>query len=78
MIKFIEATGEARELNKLIHRQLLFAAENYLSPKLLILGKQTALRSYGSDKIEVFRIAGFEIPVQIVVGEIVYLVGERA
>lgn len=58
-IKFIEATGEAKELNNLIERQSMFAIENYLIPKLLILGEATAFRCYGSNEIKQFRIDGF-------------------
>lgn len=76
--KFIEATGEAKDLNNLIFRQAMFAIENYLVPKLLILGEETKLRCYGPDKIRVFKVEGYEIPVQIVAGEFVYLVGEKS
>jgi len=75
--KFELATGEAEKLNLIIQRQAMFCLEHFLVPKILILGKETAINSYGSTDFKCFRVEGYEIPVQVVEGHIVYLVGEK-
>ncbi len=73
--KFELATGKAEELNKLVHRQAMFAIEHFLVPARLVLGKETAMQAYGSLDFKSFRVEGYEIPVDLVDGDVVYLVG---
>lgn len=70
--------NNAKELNELVYKQFQFLSTHRQIPKVLILGEDTAVECYGDVglDLESFMIQSHKVTIQLVEGDIAYLIGE--